>query len=167
MHADSMDLSSTDSTAVLLHKRSQSRDELSTRHRSISRCRNPSTNWSSTEGSIETMSIAISELTENLNHQILPPSPDHLVNRKELLDKLGMTQKTQQDFNPTWTTNTNENYDIPKNNAQVIKKTSEKRMVAATPCACDGGQPILNPYENYDIPKHVSQEALQFYDTPR
>merc|ERR1719189_1514583 len=41
-------------------------------------------------------------------------------------------------------------------------------MVAATACACDGGQP-LNPvaYENYDIPKHISQGELQFYDTPR
>ena len=38
--------------------------------RSVSRCRNPSVNWSSNEGSIETMSIAISEMTEGL-HQLV------------------------------------------------------------------------------------------------
>ena len=63
------------------------------------------------------------------------------------------------------------NYDVPKHSlppkegaASTPKKQGsviEKRMVAATPCACDGGQPY-NPvaYENYDIPKHVSQVRL-------
>ena len=60
MHADSQssDFSSgNESTAALLQKRSLSRDELSSRQatnssRSLSRCRNPSVNWSSTEGKI-------------------------------------------------------------------------------------------------------------------
>ena len=58
MHADSQssDFSSgNESTVALLQKRSLSRDELSSRQatnssRSLSRCRNPSVNWSSTEG---------------------------------------------------------------------------------------------------------------------
>ena len=50
-------------------------------------------------GSIETMSIAISEMTEGLNqlenqHQVMYgnglPSPDHLVNRKDLLERMGI-----------------------------------------------------------------------------
>jgi hypothetical protein len=57
------------------------------------------------------MSIAISELTDGLNqlenqHQILHgngglPSPDHLVNRKDLLEKMGI--------NPGVTTTTTAN----------------------------------------------------------
>merc|ERR1712062_365056 len=56
-------------TALLQHQRSHSRDELVSHQRSISRCRNPSVNWSSNEGSIETMSVAISEMTDGL-HQL-------------------------------------------------------------------------------------------------
>ena len=60
------------------------------------------------------------------------------------------------------------NYDIPK--ACNIKETGPpltpkknsglKRMVVATPCACDAGQPIQS-YENYDIPKHVTQVLFE------
>ena len=112
MHADSQssdyNSSGNESTVALLQKRSQSRDEISSRQttnssRSLSRCRDPSINWSSTEGSIETMSIAISEMTEGLNqlgnqHQVMygngMPSPDHLVNRKDLLESMGINPGT-------------------------------------------------------------------------
>ena len=83
-----MDSSDDSTSALISNKRSQSRDELiRSTSRSISRCRNPSLNWSSTEGSVETMSVAISDLTEP--HGTLP-SPDHLVNRKDLLEKMGI-----------------------------------------------------------------------------
>ncbi len=145
------------------------------------------------------MSIAISEMTENLNnfdqHQILA-SPDHLVNRKELMEKLGLQQNNNKikhqnsqqasansrnngEFQPQWTMELNQkqednmaNYDVPKHSTTNGHLTTspkrtpvEKRMVAATPCACDGGQ-ALNPqaYENYDIPKHVSQVRLQIFN---
>merc|ERR1711884_268662 len=94
--------SSDDSTSALIphHKRSQSRDELmsTTGHgsrngRSLSRCRNPSLNWSSTEGSVETMSVAISDLTEPHSVNLLP-GPDHLVNRRDLLEKMGLNPGT-------------------------------------------------------------------------
>lgn len=191
-HADSLEFSSgTESTVALIHhqnqKRSQSRDELRTnQQRSVSRCRNPSVNWSSNEGSIETMSLAISEMTNaDLNqHQVLPPSPEHLVNRKDLLEKMGIEcksnnrasrnrikQQQNKEFAPQWSMDLNQsqesnefpNYDVPKHAIAAVSPTKkvnpiEKRMVAATPCACDGGLPF-NPlaYENYDIPKHVSQ----------
>ena len=199
--------SSDDSTSALIqnHKRSQSRDELisgSGRNgRSLSRCRNPSLNWSSTEGSVETMSVAISDLTEPHSVNLLP-SPDHLVNRKDLLEKMGLNpgvsggnrkhyqhQKSNgssngSDFTPQWSMDLRQNsmdqsslgsqestafpnYDIPKacNNIKeqvppvLTPKKSQlrnRRMVVATPCACDAGQPIQS-YENYDIPKHVTQ----------
>lgn len=186
-HADSSEFSSgTESTMALIQKRSQSRDELRGQ-RSVSRCRNPSVNWSSNEGSIETMSLAISEMTgtDLTQHQILPPSPEHLVNRKDLLEKMGIesgrsqsrasrnrmkSQQQSKEFAPQWSMDLNQsqesnefpNYDVPKHAVvsptKKIQGLTEKRMVAATPCACDGGQPF-NPiaYENYDIPKHVSQ----------
>ena len=199
--------SSDDSTSALIphHKRSQSRDELmsTTGHgsrngRSLSRCRNPSLNWSSTEGSVETMSVAISDLTEPHSVNLLP-SPDHLVNRRDLLEKMGLNPGTSSnkklhqksngsssnngstDFAPQWSMDLRRpnsvesseafpNYDIPKactnikelsNNAApplTPKKSqsSQRRLVVATPCACDEGQPIRS-YENYDIPKHVTQ----------
>ena len=40
-------------------------------------------------------------------------------------------------------------------------------MVSATPCACDGSNMLTQSYENYDIPKTITQDAMQFYDTPR
>ena len=50
------------------------------------------------------MSIAISEMTEGLNnlensHQIMPPSPDHLVNRKELLERMGINSSSNTALN--------------------------------------------------------------------
>ncbi len=90
--------SGAESTAALLgagQHRSQSRDDIKGQRqpsRSLSRCRNPSLNWSSNESSVETMSIALSEVND---HQVLHgsgnlPSPDHLVNRKDLLEKMGI-----------------------------------------------------------------------------
>ena len=61
-----------------------------------------SEHYFSNEGSVETMSIAISEMTEGLHqlelnqHQIMHtmPSPDHLVNRKDLLERMGINPGT-------------------------------------------------------------------------
>ena len=37
----------------------------------------------------------------------------------------------------------------------------ERRMVSATPCACDSGSSLLTQsYENYDIPKNISQVSI-------
>ena len=39
----------------------------------------------------------------------------------------------------------------------------ERRMVSATPCACDSGSSLLTQsYENYDIPKNISQVSFQY-----
>ena len=213
--------SSDDSTSHLIphHKRSQSREELlmtsgvgngSRNGRSLSRCRNPSLNWSSTEGSVETMSVAISDLTEPHSVNLLP-SPDHLVNRRDLLEKMGLNPGVSQhkkqhqyqhqksngssnngsDFAPQWSMDLRRpnsvdqhsvgsqesaafpNYDIPKACTNIKEQvgntppaltpkksqSSQRRLVVATPCACDEGQPIRS-YENYDIPKHVTQVLL-------
>merc|ERR1712079_261496 len=61
--------------------------------------------------------------------------------------------------------------------SHVSANSDIRRMIAATPCSCDGPGPGAGQFqqhsqgagfENYDIPRNLGrQEALQFYDTPR
>ena len=46
-------------------------------------------------------------------------------------------------------------------NQQQHSNKIERRMVSATPCACDSGSSLLTQsYENYDIPKNISQVSI-------
>lgn len=173
--SQSSDLSSgAESTAALLNN---SRDDLGgfSRHsstaRSLSRCRNPSTNWSSTEGSVETMSVALSDMTDiqpcpvNLSqlesqHQVMHgngslPSPDHLVNRKDLLERMGLNPVTSRhsrsqassksmggsdDFAPQWSME-----------GSTGKSADRMSISSHSSQGSSGGSNSAHP--SYDIPK--------------
>ena len=110
-----------------------------------SRSRSRSINWSSAEGrSCETVSVALSEMEVNA-----PKSPDHLVNRKALLERMGMSvdsgSSSKQDFNyPQWTMN---------NASTSIKKQQQQQQQQHQPL--DRISLSSHDSSNYDSPRSV------------
>lgn len=130
-------------------------DDICLRSRSRSRSINTSLNWSSTEGgqsSCDTMSVALSEMNAEP-----PRSPEqHLVSRKAVLEKLGMTEQQNQmnrnnrsnEFNyPQWTMNSAR---APRSQGHHSSSYSMDRLSVSSHESSGSG--------NYDSPRNVMQK---------
>ena len=149
--------------------------------RSRSKSINNSLNWSnnSNDGgsTCDTISVAISEMPD-IHHQP-PGSPDqHLIKRKDLMERMGMSQK-QEAFQPfrgsrttfphtpiRWTNSASTPPLTPKTNRRLQEAAQSKVDDPRCNCSHDQGQVLA--YGNYDVPKATrSSEAMQLYDTPK
>ena len=148
--------------------------------------RNPSINWSSTEGSVETMSIAISEMTEGLHnlefnqHQVMQtmPSPDHLVNRRDLLERMGINpgpaptnhkSRSQSasrchngEFAPHWSMNDQSNA-RKQDDIISVMTTNTDDFIQATTITYDipKAQPVLPAKKNSTPSQHSTNNKIE------